>query len=145
MRVGSTLIFAAAALAAERAAAANCPPGQLYRVKLDECVNLTSALARPYLGEATRKTTRHAQPVRMAKRIDPGFVDPPPEASDPEAPKADPSDDPPDETDNWVWSSMPPVSVALWGHPDDPLDLLRQPQGPDPGFWPSLPSHWSPE
>jgi hypothetical protein len=139
MRVQSTLIFAAAALAAESAAAAHCPLGQLYRVKLDKCVSLTSALARPYLGEGMRLV----KPVRMAKRIDPGFVDPP-EARDPAPSKAEPPDDPP-ERDNWVWFPLPPDSAALWGHPADPPGLLRRPEGTDSGPWPSLPRQWPPE
>ena len=80
MRVESTLIFAAAALSIGPAAAAHCPSGEFYRVKLDECVRLSSALARPFLGEATRKAALPLQPVRLAKRMDPGFVDPPQEA-----------------------------------------------------------------
>ena len=139
MRVESTLIFAAAALAAGPAAAAQCPPGQFYRVKLDECVALSSALARPFLGEAMRKTTGFVRPVRMAKRMDPGFVDPPPEVPDSAPSKAEPPDDPPDESDNWNWFPMPPVSAARWGHPADPPGLMN------PGPWPSLPREWPPE
>ena len=143
MRVESTLIFAAAALAAgPAAAAAQCLPGQFYRVKLDECVALSSALAQPFLGEAMRKTTRFVRPVRMAKRMDRGFVDPPPEVPDSAPSKAEPSD----ESDNWVWFPLPPVSAALWGHPADPPGLMmRQPEDSDFGPWPSLPRRWPPE
>ena len=40
----------AALIAASPALAARCPHGQLYRAHLDECVSLSSSLARPYLG-----------------------------------------------------------------------------------------------
>jgi hypothetical protein len=56
MRVAPTLIFAATALSIGPAAAAHCPSGEFYRVRLDECVGLSSALARPFLGEAMHKT-----------------------------------------------------------------------------------------
>ena len=143
MRVKTTLIFAAASLAAGPAAAAQCLPGQFYRVKLDECVDLGSPLARPFLGEATRKTTPIAKPVRMAKRADPGFVDPPPEGPDPALPQADHTGDPPDENDR-IGFPLPSVSATLWVHPTDPPDLMmiRQPEGPDPGAWPSLSRQW---
>src|SRR6516225_4287385 len=123
MRVKTTLIFAAASLAAGPAAAAQCPPGQFYRVKLDECVDLASPLARPFLGEAPRKTTPLVKPVRMAKRADPGFVDPPQEAPDPALPKADHTDDSPNENDR-IGFPLPSVSATLWVHPADPPDLM---------------------
>jgi hypothetical protein len=44
-----TLIIAAL-ITASPALAARCPQGQFYRVRLDECVSLSSPLARPYLG-----------------------------------------------------------------------------------------------
>ena len=103
MRVKTTtLIFAAASLAAGPAAAAHCLPGQFYRVKLDECVCLASALAWPFLDEATRKTTPLVKPVRMPKLADPGFVDPPQEVPNLALPKADHTNDPPDEDDNRI-------------------------------------------
>jgi hypothetical protein len=84
------------------------------------------------------------QPVRLARRIDPGFVDPgyvdpPPEAPDEAQSEAD-------ESDNWVWFPMPPVSAALWGYPADPpvLMMVVQPEGPDPGPWPAVPRKWPP-
>ena len=137
MRVKTTtLIFAAAA---------HCLPGQFYRVKLDECVDLASPLARPFLGEATRKTSPLVKPARMAKRADPGFVDPPPEGPDPALPKADHTGDPLDENDR-IGFPLPSVSATLWVHPADPPDLMmiRQPEGPDPGPWPSLSRKWPP-
>ena len=145
MRAKSTVIFAAASLAAEPAATAHCLPGQFYRVKLDECVDLASPLARPFLGEATRKTTPLAKPVRMAKRADPGFVDPPQEAPDPALLEADHTNDPADENDR-IGFPLPSVSATLWVHPADPPDLMmiRQPEGPDPGPWPSLSRRWPP-
>ena len=145
MRAKSTVIFAAASLAAEPAATAHCLPGQFYRVKLDECVDLASPLARPFLGEATRKTSPLVKPVRMAKRADPGFVDPPPEAPDPALPKADHTGDPPDENDR-IGFPLPSVSATLWVHPADPPDLMmiRQPEGPDPSPWPPLSRQWPP-
>ena len=40
----------AALIAASPALAARCPQGEFYRVRLDQCVSLSSQLARPYLG-----------------------------------------------------------------------------------------------
>jgi hypothetical protein len=143
MRVESALIFAAAALVTGSAAAAHCSHGQFYRVKLDECVGLSSALARPFMGEAVGKTTLVVKPVRMAKRLDPGFVDGPPEGSEPAPSQSDPPDDPSAEGDNWVWFPLPPVSLAFWGSPADPPGLtLRQPESPEPGPWPLIPRQW---
>ena len=146
MRFESALIFAAVALVTGPAAAAHCSHGQFYRVKLDECVGLSSALARPFMGEAIRKTTLVGKPVRMAKRMDPGFVDPPPEASDSSPSQADPPDDPSDERNNWVWFPLPPVSLAFWGRPADPPGLtITQPESREPGLWPLLPRQWPPQ
>ncbi len=78
----SPTLIIAALIAASPALAARCP-GQFYRVRLDECVSLSSPLARPY------------QYTANAGKI----IDRPPEADPPvtvDPPTADP---PPDEVD----------------------------------------------
>ena len=52
-----TLIIAAF-IAASPALAARCPQGQFYRVRLDQCVRLSSPLARPYLGAWSSQKNR---------------------------------------------------------------------------------------
>jgi hypothetical protein len=54
-----TLVLVAA-LAATPASAAQCPYGQIYRVHLDECVGIRSALARAYVQPVRRLTRRVA-------------------------------------------------------------------------------------
>jgi hypothetical protein len=85
-----------ALIAASPALAARCPPGQLYRVRLDECVSLSSPLARPYLSTAN-----------VDKKIDT-----PPEAGPPVT--ADPLtvDPPPDEVDEAAWHMIPLLRAA---------------------------------
>ena len=48
----------AALIAASPALAGSCPPGQFYRVRLAECVSLSSPLARPYLGAWSSQKNR---------------------------------------------------------------------------------------
>ena len=40
---------AASLIAAQPATAAHCPHGEIYRIHLDQCVGIESALARPYV------------------------------------------------------------------------------------------------
>jgi hypothetical protein len=70
-----------ALIAASPAFAARCPPGQFYRVRLDECVSLNSS------------SRAHTSPPRMSTKK----IDTPPEAGPPVA--ADPltADPHPDE------------------------------------------------
>ena len=113
-----TLIIAAL-IAASPALAARCPPGQLYRVRLDECVSLSSPLARPYLSTAN-----------VDKKINT-----PPEAGPPVAapPLTDP---PPDKVDEAAWRMIPLLRAAAerWAAMVSPPRVETPP--PDP--WPSL-------
>jgi hypothetical protein len=72
-RLALALVFLAALPAP--AAAAHCPLGEIYRVRLMRCVDIRSALARPYVHPARRATTS----IEGAKVIAP---DPPPAAVD---------------------------------------------------------------
>ena len=73
-RLALALVFLAALPA--QAAAAHCPLGEIYRVRLMRCVDIRSALARPYVHPARRATS-----IEGAKVIapDPPPADPPPE------------------------------------------------------------------
>jgi hypothetical protein len=116
-----TLIITAL-IAASPALAARCPQGQFYRVRLDECVSLSSPLARPYLYTAN-----------AGKKIDT-----PPEADPPvtlDPPTADP---PPDEVDEAAWRTMPLLRAAeaRWAAMVSPLRDETPP--PDPWPWLSV-------
>jgi hypothetical protein len=109
-----TLIIAAL-IAASPALAARCPQGQFYRVRLDECVSLSSPLARPYVGE----------------EVDTPPEDPPPVAQDPLS-----ADPPPDEIDEAAWLMIPLLRAAeaRWAATVSPARAETPP--PDP--WPFL-------
>ena len=101
----------AALIAASPALAARCPPGQLYRVRLDECVSLSSPLARPYLSaRGSQKNLAKAETIDNAN-VGEG-VDTPPEAGPPVT--ADPltADPPPDEVDEAAWGMIPLLRAA---------------------------------
>jgi hypothetical protein len=109
----------AALIAASPALAARCPPGQFYRVRLDECVSLNSPLARPHLSAAN---------------VDKNF-DTPPEAGPPVADDPLTADPHPDEVDEAAWRMIPLLRAAAerWAAMVSPP---RVETPPDP--WPSL-------
>jgi hypothetical protein len=115
----STLIIAAL-IAASPALAAHCPQGQFYRISLDECVSLSSPLARPY-----RHTANAGKKIDTPPEADPHVtVDPP---------TADP---PPDEVDQAAWRTLPLLRAAeaRWAAMVSPLRYESQPHDP----WPWL-------
>jgi hypothetical protein len=114
-----TTLTIAALIAASPALAARCPPGQLYRVRLDECVSLNSPLARPYLYSAN-----------LGKKIDTRPVGGRPAAVDPPAEQP-----PPDEVDEAAWLMIPLLRAAevRWAIMVSPL-RVQTPRDP----WPSL-------
>jgi hypothetical protein len=123
----------AALIAASPALAARCPHGQLYRVHLDECVSLSSPLARLYLGGM-----EFAEKSRQRETIDNANVgeevDTPPEERapitlDPLAPETTP-----DEVDEAAWRMIPLLRAAevRWAATVSPPRAETPP--PDP--WP---------
>jgi hypothetical protein len=98
-----TLIMAAL-VAASPALAARCPPGQFYRVRLDECVSLSSSLAQPYLRAAKAETIDTGN---VGKKIDAPPDDGPPVTVDPLV-----ADPPPDEVDEAAWRMIPLFRAA---------------------------------
>ena len=107
-----TLIIAAF-IAASPALAARCPQGHFFRVRLDECVSLSSPLARPYLYTAPK-----ADPLVT--------VDPP---------SADP---PPDEVDEAAWRTIPLLRAVAerWAVMVSPPRV--ETPAPDPWPWLSV-------
>jgi hypothetical protein len=105
-----TLIIAAF-IAASPALAARCPQGQFYRVRLDECVSLSSPLARPYLGAwSSQKNLAKVETIDTAnvgEEVDTPPEDRPPVAQDPLA-----ADPPPDEIDEAAWLMIPLLSTS---------------------------------
>jgi hypothetical protein len=133
LRIGDRLLFRptliiAAISAASPALAARCPHGQLYRVHLDECVSLSSALARPYLGRAKKDTIRTA---KVSEEVEAAPEAVPPAAADPAA-----ADPPPDEVDVVAWRMIPLLQAieARWAAIVAPQRVGAPP--PDP--WPFL-------
>src|SRR6478672_5132464 len=96
-----TLIIAAL-IAASPALAGGCPQGQFYRVRLDQCVSLSSPLARPYLGawssQKNRGEGQSIETVNLSEEIETSPEDGPPATSDPLT-----ADPPPDEVDEAAW------------------------------------------
>jgi hypothetical protein len=109
----------AALIVASPALAGRCPPGQLYRVRLDECVSLNSPLARPYLYSAN-----------LGRKIDASPEESPPAAVDPPAEQP-----PPDKVDEAAWLMIPLLRAAevRWATMMSPL-RVQTPREP----WPSL-------
>ena len=105
-----TLIIAAL-VAASPVLAARCPQGQFYRVRLDQCVRLSSPLARPYLGaSSSQKNRADAETIdtaNLGKEIDTPPEDSPPATSDSLA-----ADPPPDELDEAAWLMIPLLQAA---------------------------------
>jgi hypothetical protein len=116
--VRPTLIIAAL-IAASPVLAARCPQGQFYRVRLDECVSLSSPLARPY---------RHT--AIAGKRIEGPPEADPPVTADP--PTADPR---PDKVDEAAWRTIPLLRTAesRWAAMVSPPHDKTPP--PDPWPW----------
>ena len=110
----------AALIAASPAFAARCPHDQLYRVRLDECVSLSSPLARPYLSTAN-----------VDKKINT-----PPEAGPPVAVGPPAADPPPDAVEEAAWRMIPLLRAAAerWAAMVSPPRVQTPP--PDP--WASL-------
>jgi hypothetical protein len=129
-----TLIIAAL-IAASPAVAARCPQGQFYRVRLDQCVSLSSPLARPYLGAgssqknlAKRETIDNAN---VGEEVDTLPEERPPTTVDPLAPETAP-----DEVDEAAWRMIPLLRAAevRWAATVSPPRAETLP--PDP--WPFL-------
>ena len=129
-----TLIFAAL-IAASPALAARCPQGQFYRVGLDECVSLSSPLARPYLRAwssqknlAKRETIDNAN---VGEEVDTPPQERPPIPLDPLAPETTP-----DEVDEAAWRMIPLLRAAevRWAATVSPPHA----ETPPPHNWPFL-------
>ena len=133
-----TLIIAAL-IAASPALAARCPQGQFYRVHLDQCVSLSSPLARRYLG-ARSSQKNHAEretidTANLGEELETPPENGPPATSDPLA-----ADPPPDEVDEAAWGMIPLLRAAevRWAAMVSPPRAETPP--PDP--WPFLSVYW---
>jgi len=86
-----SVAFLLTTLAASPASAAHCPPGQIYRVHLNECVVAQTSFARPYVHAPHRlhRPTRLRPPLtrHMAEMTPTPGPDPDP-APPPEPPAA---------------------------------------------------------
>jgi hypothetical protein len=129
-----TLIIAAL-IAASPALAARCPQGQFYRVRLDQCVSLSSPLARPYLGAWSSQKNRAEEETidtaNLGEEIETSPEDSPPATSDPLA-----ADPPPDEVDEAAWLMIPLLRAAAerWAAMVSP----PRDETPPPDPWPWL-------
>ena len=125
----------AALIAASPVLAARCPHGQLYRVHLDECVSLSSPLARPYLGAwGSQKNLAKQETIdnaNVGEEADTPPEDHPPAAVDPLA-----ADPPPDELDEAAWLMIPLLRAAeaRWASSVSPPHA----ETPPPHPWPFL-------
>jgi hypothetical protein len=128
-------LIVAALIAASPALAARCPPAQFYRVRLNQCVSLSSPLARPYLQtRSLNKNRGKGETIGTAsvgKRIDTPPAEDPPVATDPLA-----TDPPPDEVDETAWRMIPLLQAAesRWAAMVSPPRFAT----PPPDQWPSL-------
>ena len=132
----STLTIAAL-IAASPALAAGCPRGEFYRVRLDQCVSLSSPLARPYVGAwSSQKNRAEGETIdtaNLGEEIETSPEDGPPATSD--RLTADP---PPDEVDEAAWLMIPLLRAAeaRWAAMVSPLRDETLP--PDPWPWLSV-------
>lgn len=134
----------AALVLVEPAFAAHCPSGQLWRVRLSECVSLSSPLARPYIGTrksagvipviyASKPAAKTARATVLASKVEEETDIAP--AADPlppiQAPAANPAGDPPDEVDMAAWLLMPLLQAVevRWADLVKPPPLLGEPDG----------------
>jgi hypothetical protein len=128
-----TLIIAAF-IAASPALAPRCPQGQFYRVRLDECLRLSSPLARPYLGAwSLQKNLAKVETIdnaNVGEEVDTP-EDRPSVALDPLA-----ADPPPDEIDEAAWLMIPLLRAAeaRWAATVSPARA----ETPPPDSWPFL-------
>ena len=101
----------AALIAASPELAGRCPQGQFYRVRLVECVTLSSSLARPYLGAwSSQKNRAEGETIdaaNLGEEIETSPEDGPPARSDPLT-----ADSPPDEVDEAAWLMIPLLRAA---------------------------------
>jgi hypothetical protein len=127
-----TLIIAAL-IAAWPALAARCPQGQFYRVRLAQCVSLSSQLARPYLGAwSSQKNRAEGETIDTANLgEETSREDGPPATSDPLS-----ADPPPDEVDEAAWLMIPLLRAAeaRWAAMVSP----PRDETPPPDPWPWL-------
>jgi hypothetical protein len=129
-----TLIIAAL-IATSPALAARCPQGQFYRVRLDQCVSLSSPLARPYLGAwSSQKNRAEGETIdtaNLGEEIETSPEDGPPATSDPLT-----ADPPPDEVDEAAWLMIPLLRAAeaRWAAMVSP----PRDETPPPDPWPWL-------
>jgi hypothetical protein len=130
-----TLIIAAL-IAASPAFAARCPQGQFYRVRLDQCVSVSSPLAQRYFGAGSSQKN-HAEretidTANLGQEIETPPEDRPPAASDPLA-----ADPPPDEIDEAAWRMIPLLRAveARWAAMVSPP---RDEPPPEPWPWLSV-------
>jgi hypothetical protein len=126
----------AALIAASPALAAPCPQGQFYRVRLDQCVSLSSPLARPYLGAWSSQKNRAAgggtiDTANLGEENETSPEDGSPATSDPVA-----ADPPPDEVDEAAWLMIPLLRAAAerWAAMVSP----PRDETPPPDPWPWL-------
>ena len=134
--MGPTLIIAAL-IAASPALAGSCPQGQFYRARLNQCVSLSSALARPYLGALSSQKNRAEgetiDTANLGEEIETSPEGGPPAKSDPLT-----ADPPPDEMDEAAWLMIPLLRAAeaRWAAMVSPLRDETPP--PDPWPWLSV-------
>jgi hypothetical protein len=97
------------------AAAAHCPHGQIYRIHLDECVSIRSALARAYVADNRHWRMFDTTPSKPRVQKDP----PPRIPIVPVIPPVEPADPAPvDLTDGPVVTDRPmPMPELLAGMP----------------------------
>jgi hypothetical protein len=132
------MLTIAALIAASPALAARCPQGQFYRVRLDECVSLSSPLARPYLRAwSSLKNLAKGETIDNANVGE--EVDTPPEENPPSTLDPLPQETTPDEVDKAAWRMIPLLRAAevRWAATVSPAHAETPP--PDP--WPLLSVH----
>ena len=95
-------VTVAALLAASPALAARCPQGQFFGVHLDECVSLSSPLARPYVGAAGSLHKDRGETETAIDTVNRGDKINTREADLPVA-----ADPPADEVDKAAWLMIP--------------------------------------
>ena len=109
--IARPMLVILAAFAATPTSAAQCPYGQIYRVHLDECVGIRSALARAYV-QPVRRGNISATKISLTRHV--ADADAPPYPFPAPSEKLPPADDQATLVEPLVLPDLEDGAPAIW-------------------------------